>query len=97
MWEPFSSARRALLPWCVLPSLCLAVATATAATSSAPSAAVAARPAGNHGNGFFVLNGRLRDPAGNEFRIRGVNRLHWDSDSGAGIARSGANTVRWGY
>jgi hypothetical protein len=54
----------------------------------------AARPAYNTGNGFFVLNGTLYDPNGNAFRIRGVNRLHWDSDSAAGLALSGANTVR---
>ena len=35
------------------------------------------------------------DPAGQPFRIRGVNRLHWDSDSAAGIQKSGANAVRW--
>src|SRR5277367_5501652 len=27
--------------------------------------------------------------------IRGVNRVHWDSNSAAGIAKSGANAVRW--
>jgi mannan endo-1,4-beta-mannosidase len=54
-----------------------------------------ARPSYNTGNGFFVLNGKLYDPNGNPFRIRGVNRVHWDSDSSAGIAKSGANTVRW--
>src|SRR5579862_4804609 len=52
------------------------------------------RPAYNTGNGFFVLNGKLYDPNGNEFRIRGVNRNHWDSNSAAGIALSGANAVR---
>ena len=54
----------------------------------------AARPSYNSGSGFFVLNGRLYDSNGNEFRIRGVNRNHWDSNSAAGIARSGANAVR---
>ena len=29
------------------------------------------------------------------FRIRGVNPLHWDSNSAAGIQKSGANAVRW--
>lgn len=53
-----------------------------------------ARPACNTGNGFFVLNGALYDPNGSEFRIRGVNRVHWDSSSASGIARSGANAVR---
>jgi hypothetical protein len=53
------------------------------------------RPSYNTGNGFFVRNGKLYDPNGNEFRIRGVNRLHWDSDSAAGLVKSGSNTVRW--
>jgi Cellulase (glycosyl hydrolase family 5) len=55
----------------------------------------ATRPRFNTGTGFFVDRGSLFDANGIEFRIRGVNRLHWDSDSAAGIARSGANTVRW--
>jgi hypothetical protein len=59
-----------------------------------PAAAAVSRPGYNSGNGFFVLNGGLYDPNGNPFRIRGVNRVHWDSNSTAGIARSGANTVR---
>ncbi len=65
----------------------------SAASASASGGTV--RPAYNTGNGFFVYNGQLYDPNGQPFRIRGVNRLHWDSDSAAGIARSGANTVRW--
>jgi mannan endo-1,4-beta-mannosidase len=52
------------------------------------------RPSYNTGNGFFVLNSKLYDPNGNEFRIRGVNKNHWDQDS-SGIAMSGANTMRW--
>ncbi|HEX4050523.1 MAG TPA: cellulase family glycosylhydrolase [Steroidobacteraceae bacterium] len=52
------------------------------------------RPSYNTGNGFFVLNGTLYDPNGTAFRLRGVNRVHWDSDSAAGIALSKANTVR---
>src|SRR5579863_6940294 len=55
----------------------------------------AARPSYNTGNGFFVLNGKLYDANGYEFRVRGVNRVHWDSNSAAGIAKSGANAVRW--
>jgi mannan endo-1,4-beta-mannosidase len=54
-----------------------------------------ARPPYNTGNGFFVLNGKLYDANGYEFRVRGVNRVHWDSNSAAGIAKSGANAVRW--
>jgi mannan endo-1,4-beta-mannosidase len=53
------------------------------------------RPPYNTGNGFFVQNGKLYDANGYEFRIRGVNRVHWDSNSADGIAKSGANTVRW--
>jgi mannan endo-1,4-beta-mannosidase len=53
------------------------------------------RPAYNPGDGFFVLNGKLYDPNGIEFRIRGVNRLHFDNASQPGMKRSGANTVRW--
>lgn len=52
------------------------------------------RPSYNTGDGFFVANGTLYDPNGNAFRARGVNRVHWDSDSAAGIALSRANTVR---
>ena len=54
-----------------------------------------ARPSYNTGNGFFVLNGKLYDANGIEFRMRGVNRTHWDSPSAAGIVKSGANAVRW--
>jgi hypothetical protein len=58
-------------------------------------AATASRPSYNTGDGFFVVNGGLYDPNGNLFRIRGVNRVHWDSNSAAGIALSGANAVRY--
>ncbi len=53
----------------------------------------AQRPSYNTGNGFFVLNGKLYDPYGNEFRIRGLDRNHYDSNS-AGWANTNANTVR---
>lgn len=69
--------------------------TGTTATGTGSAASTAQRPSYNNGNGFFVLNGNLYDPNGNLFRIRGVNRLHWDSNSAAGIAQSGANAVRW--
>lgn len=42
------------------------------------------------------MNGKLYDANGVEFRIRGVNRNHWDNGSAPGIANSGANAVRWG-
>src|SRR5579863_2380619 len=56
------------------------------------------RPPYNTGYGLFVLNGKLYDSSGVEFRIRGVNLCHYDSTeySGPGIARSNANTVRVG-
>ena len=56
--------------------------------------ALAARPP-DRGPVLSVRDGRLIDSNGQEFRIRGVNRLHWDSDSAAGIVRSHANTERW--
>jgi mannan endo-1,4-beta-mannosidase len=62
--------------------------------TGSPTGGTVSRPSYNTGNGFFVLNGKLYDPNGNEFRIRGVNRDHYDSNSSAGIANSGANTVR---
>ena len=44
--------------------------------------------------GFYVSGGKLYDPNGAEFRIRGVDRCHYDSDSQPGISNSGANAVR---
>ncbi len=61
---------------------------------AAGAAGTAARPSYNKGTGFFVLNGKLYDANGVEFRIRGVDKLHWDNGS-AGLANSHANTVRW--
>jgi hypothetical protein len=61
--------------------------------TGAPSG-TATRPPYNTGAGFFVLNGKLYDANGKEFRMRGVDRNHYDSNSQAGIAKSGANTVR---
>jgi hypothetical protein len=49
-------------------------------------------------NGFFVLNGQLYDPNGYPFRIRGIDRTHYDSTTWAGGlsgAQSGANAVRF--
>ena len=63
--------------------------------SVADSTATVQRPSYNTGKGFFVRDGILYDAKGNEFRIRGVNRVHWDSDSAAGLVKSGSNTVRW--
>lgn len=58
------------------------------------SSGTAMRPSYNTGDGFFVLSGKLYDANGKEFRMRGVDRNHYDSNSQAGIAKSGANTVR---
>src|ERR1700722_1445862 len=52
------------------------------------------RPSYNTGTGFFVLNGKIYDANGHEFRVRGVDRCHYDSNSAAGIASSHANAVR---
>ena len=53
-----------------------------------------ARPSYNTGNGFFVVNGKLYDPSGNEFHVRGINKLHWDAAS-PGFPKTHANTERW--
>jgi hypothetical protein len=65
-----------------------------AGSGAAGTAGTATRPSYNLGTGFFVLNGKLYDANGVEFRIRGVDKLHWDNGS-AGLASSHANTVRW--
>lgn len=51
------------------------------------------RPAYNTGSGFFVLDGKLYDANGIEFRIRGVNKSHYEVES-PGIPQSRANTIR---
>lgn len=53
-----------------------------------------ARPAYNTGTGFFVVGSKLYDPSGVEFRVRGVDKLHWDAQS-PGIPKTHANTERW--
>jgi mannan endo-1,4-beta-mannosidase len=53
------------------------------------------RPPGNTGAGLYVACGRLNNPDGTEFRIRGVNRNHYDSaGSPSGIPKAGFNVVR---
>ena len=60
-----------------------------------PASGTVSRPSYNTGNGFFVLNGKLYDPNGNEFlHAWGGSEFHYDSNSSAGIAKSGANAVR---
>jgi mannan endo-1,4-beta-mannosidase len=72
-----------------------ALAAAHSATIRPLAASTATRPDGNTGNGFFVSGGKLYDANGVEFRIRGVNRNHWDSyGTPTGLPRSGANAER---
>jgi hypothetical protein len=75
-----------------------------AATASAliniTSSGKVSRPSYNSSakNGFFVLDGELYDPNGSPFRIRGLDRTHYDGPSWAGAANgalSGANAVRF--
>ena len=44
-------------------------------------------------SGFHVSGDKLIGPSGKEFRIRGVNRVHWDTEL-ANMDRTGGNTVR---
>jgi mannan endo-1,4-beta-mannosidase len=53
-----------------------------------------ARPSTNHGVGFFVRDGKLYDASGNEFRVRGVNKVHWDAAS-PGLANANVPATRW--
>jgi hypothetical protein len=63
-------------------------------TGGSGGGATVARPGYNTGTGFFVVGNKLYDPNGSEFRIRGVNKLHWDASS-PGIPKTHANTERW--
>jgi len=76
-----------------------ASASTTVSVQSGTAGGGVTRPPYNTGYGLFVLNGKLYDSKGIEFRIRGVNLCHYDSTqySGPGIARSNANTVRVGF
>lgn len=62
--------------------------------ASTPPIGAVPRPAYNTGTGFYVVGSKLYDAKGAEFRIRGVNHLHWDAP-GVGIPKTGANTERW--
>jgi hypothetical protein len=58
----------------------------------------AVRPEYNTGTGFFVRDGLLYDANGVEFRMRGVNRLHYDCNAevaAIGMANSRSSIVRW--
>jgi mannan endo-1,4-beta-mannosidase len=71
-------------------------ASATASASIAVAAVnKATRPSYNTGGGFFVYKAQLYDPKGNVFRIRGVDRVHFDMGDQPGISKAGANTVRF--
>jgi hypothetical protein len=63
-------------------------------TTPAPTNGTAKRPSYNLGSGFFVSSGKLYDANGNEFRIRGVNKVHWDNSS-LGLNNANANSTRW--
>jgi mannan endo-1,4-beta-mannosidase len=52
------------------------------------------RPPYNTGTGFFVLNGRLYDANGFEFKIKGVNKNHYDSEWRPGLVNANPNTIR---
>jgi trimeric autotransporter adhesin len=69
-------------------------ATVSVTSTAAATSGQVSRPSYNTGPGFFVLNGKLYDANGNEFRIRGVDRNHYDSISQPGISKTGANAVR---
>jgi len=70
--------------------------TATAAaTLSVAAPDQVARPSYNRSKGFFVLRGELYDPNGKRFRIRGVNRVHFDNPDQPGMANAHVNTVRF--
>jgi mannan endo-1,4-beta-mannosidase len=58
-------------------------------------AGTVARPSYNTGTGLFVVGNRLYDANGVEFRIRGVNKCHYDA-TWPGIPKAHANTIRWG-
>lgn len=54
------------------------------------------RPSYNTGAGFFVdPSGILRDPGGYEFRVRGLDRNHYDVSCQPGMALAAPNTCRF--
>lgn len=68
--------------------------TPTPVPTPTPTNGTAKRPSYNLGIGFFVSNGKLYDANGNEFRMRGVNKVHWDNAS-VGLSAANANATRW--
>jgi mannan endo-1,4-beta-mannosidase len=76
-----------------LAALVLALSQSFAASDTA--LAKAPRPASAARTGYYVVGSKLYSPDGVEFRIRGVNKLHWDQTASIkGIPLTGANTVR---
>lgn len=77
--------------------------TATAlATMTVLARSTAARPAYNSlaANGYYVVGTKLYDTNGNEFRLRGINNLHYDSlastwAGGANGAKINPNCLRY--
>jgi hypothetical protein len=68
-------------------------ATATGVMNVASNGTVS-RPSYNTASGFFQLNGKLYDPNGKPFMIRGDNQLHYNSSAATGLPPTQANTVR---
>jgi mannan endo-1,4-beta-mannosidase len=75
------------------PTTPVVIAQAGATSTQVATGGTVPRPAGNIGTGFYVVGGKLYDANGKEFRIRGVNRNHWDNGS-PGLPLSGANAER---
>ncbi|MDB4989623.1 MAG: endoglucanase [Myxococcaceae bacterium] len=69
-------------------------ASSRTAATTIPSSTTTQRPDYNHGQGFFVRDGKLYDANGNEFRIRGVNKVHWDAET-AGLLNVRPSLTRW--
>jgi len=61
---------------------------------SCVTAMTATRPSGNTGSGFFVRYGEVYDPTGKLFRIKGGNRVHYDSNPQPAFQKTTANTAR---
>lgn len=72
-WAPLESHRGSFVTTSVADST-----SATAHVAARRNAGGIPRPPYNTGVGFFVLNGKLYDANGIEFRIKGANTAHWD-------------------
>jgi mannan endo-1,4-beta-mannosidase len=60
---------------------------------SLATATSAPRPSYNTGVGFYVVGNKIYDANGNEFRVRGVDKNHIESNFSV-VAKTHANTVR---